>query len=152
MVESEFGANNMLAWIIGWWWWCHSVGDIFWDTLAIEHCLNATASGLLHPLITKAFWSSWLLPVQIISYCFLEHGGKFKWTPQPPDLNPAEPVWDVVERELCITDMQQLFDALMSVRIKISGKFPAPSWIYITKNSIISEAKRGSNTLLARFT
>ncbi len=35
MVGSEFGINNMKAWILpclngsGWWWWCNGVGDIF---------------------------------------------------------------------------------------------------------------------------
>ncbi len=42
-----------------------------------------------------------------------------------PDLNPIEHLWDVVEREILImdvqpTNLQQLRDAIMSIRTKIS--------------------------------
>ncbi len=48
-----------------------------------------------------------------------------KWPPQSPDLNPIEHLWDVVEREICImdvqpTNLQQLCDAIMSIWTKIS--------------------------------
>ncbi len=65
---------------------------------------------------------------QIISDWFLEHGNEFtllKWPPQSPDLNPIEYLWDVVEREIQImdvqpTNLQQLCDAIMSIWTKIS--------------------------------
>ncbi len=60
---------------------------------------------------------------QIISDWFLEHDNEFtllKWPPQSPDLNPIERLWDVVEREICIMDVQQLCDAIMSIWTKIS--------------------------------
>ncbi len=65
---------------------------------------------------------------QIISDWFLEHGDEFtllKWPPQSPDLNPIEHLWDVVEREIRImdvqpTNLQQLRDAIMSIWTKIS--------------------------------
>ncbi len=65
---------------------------------------------------------------QIISDWFLEHDNEFtllKWPPQSPDLNPIEHLWDVVEREILImdvqtTNLQQLCDAIMSIWTKIS--------------------------------
>jgi len=44
--------------------------------------------------------------------------------PQSPDLNPIEPLWDVVERELRAldvhpTNLQQLQDAILSIWAKI---------------------------------
>ncbi len=48
-----------------------------------------------------------------------------KWPPQSLDLNPIEHLWDVVEREIHImdvqpTNLQQLRDAIMSIWTKIS--------------------------------
>lgn len=48
-----------------------------------------------------------------------------KWPQQSPDLNPIEHLWDVVEREISIMDMQptylqQLCDAVMSKWTKTS--------------------------------
>ncbi len=65
---------------------------------------------------------------QIISDWFLEHDNEFtllKCPPQSPDLNPIEHLWDVVEREIHIMDvqpinLQQLHDAIMSIWTKIS--------------------------------
>ncbi len=65
---------------------------------------------------------------QIISDWFLEHDNEFtllKWPPQSPDLNPIEHLWDVMEREIHImdvqlTNLQQLRDAIMSIWTKIS--------------------------------
>ncbi len=64
---------------------------------------------------------------QIISDWFLEHDNEFtllKWPPQSPDLNPIEHLWDVVEREIRImdvqpTNLQQLRDANMLIWTKI---------------------------------
>ncbi len=58
----------------------------------------------------------------------LEHDNEFtllKWPPQSPDLNPTEHLWDVVEREILImdvqtTNLQQLCDAIMTIWTKIS--------------------------------
>ncbi len=64
---------------------------------------------------------------QIISDWFLEHDNEFnllKWPPQSPNLNPIEHLWDVMEREICImdvqpTNLQQLREAIMSISTKI---------------------------------
>ncbi len=65
---------------------------------------------------------------QIISDWFLEHDNEFnllKWPPQSPELNPIEHIWDVVEWEIRIIDvqlknLQELRDAIMSIWTKIS--------------------------------
>jgi len=121
-------------------------GIFSWHTLVplvpIEHCLNATAymsivSDHVHHFVTTVFPSSDEYfqqdsapchKAQIISDWFLEHDNEFtllKWPPQSPDLNPKEHLCDVVEREICImdvqpTNLQQLRDAIMSIRNKIS--------------------------------
>ncbi len=65
---------------------------------------------------------------QIISDWFLEHNNEFtllKWPPQLPDLNPIEHIWDVVDQEIRIMDVQptnlkQLRDTIMSIWTKTS--------------------------------
>ncbi len=108
----------------------------------IEHHLNATANlsivpDHVHPFITTVYPSSDdyfqqdnapCNKAQIISDWFLEQDNEFtllKWFPQSPDLNPIEHLWDVVEREIRImdvqpTNLQQLRDAIMSIWTKIS--------------------------------
>ncbi len=116
-------------------------GIFSWHTLGtlvpIEHCLNATVylsivADLVHPFMTTVypFSDGYFLQdnvpchkAQIISDCFLEHDNELtllKWPPQSPDLNPIEHLWDVVEREIRImdvqpTNLQQLHDAIMSI-------------------------------------
>ncbi len=65
---------------------------------------------------------------QIILDWFLEQDNGFtllKWPPQLPDLNTIERLWDVVEREIHImdvqpTNLQPLRDAIMSIWTKFS--------------------------------
>ncbi len=117
-----------------------------WPTLCllvpIEHCLNTTAylsivADHVHPFMTTVwhllmdgYFQQDNAPchkAQIISDWFLEHDNEFtlfKWPPQSPDLNPIEQLWDVVEREIRImdvqpTNLQQLRDAIMSIWTKI---------------------------------
>ncbi len=152
MVGSEFGVKNMKAlihpalsqvqaggggvmvWGIFSW---HTLGPL----VSIEHRLNATVylsivSDHVHPFDYSVliFWchfqqdNAQCHAAQIISDWFLEHDNEFtllKWPPQSPDLNPIEHLWDVVEREIHImdvqpTNLQQLCDAIMSIWIKIS--------------------------------
>ncbi len=108
----------------------------------LEHHLNAKTSlsivsDHVHPSRTTVYPSSDgyfqqdnapCHKNQIISDWFLEHDNEFtllKWPPQSPDLNPIEHLWDVVEREILIidvqpTNLQQLRDAVMSIWTKIS--------------------------------
>ncbi len=86
----------------------------------------------VHPFMTTVYPSSddyfqqdnaTCHKAQIISDWFLEHDNEFtllKWPSQSPDLNPIEHLWDVVEREIRImdvqpTNLQQLRDAIMSI-------------------------------------
>ncbi len=123
------------------------VWEIFyWHTLVplvpIEHRINTTAYLSIvadhdHPFMTTVYTSSdgyfqqdnaSCHKAQIISEWFLEHDNEFtllKCPPQSPDLNPIEHLWDVVERKICImdvqpTNLQQLCDAIMSIWTKIS--------------------------------
>ncbi len=120
-------------------------GIFTWHTLVpIEHCLNATAylsivADRVHPFMTTVYTSSDgyfqqnnapCHKAQIISDWFLEHDNEFtllKWPPQSPDLSPIEHLWDVVEREIHImdvqpTNLQQLRDAIMSIWTKMSDE------------------------------
>ncbi len=130
-------------------------GIFSWHTLdplvPIYYRLNATVYLSIvadHPFMTTVYPSSDgyfqqdnapCHKAQIISDWFLEHDNEFtllKWPPQSPDLNPIEHLWDVVEREIRImdvqpTNLQQLRDTIMSIWTKI---FPTPCWIYATKN------------------
>ncbi len=121
----------------------------------IEHRLNATVylsivADHVHPFMTTVYHLLMYFQQdnapchkdQIISDWFLEHDDEFtllKWPPQSPDLSPIEHLWDVVEREIHImdvqtTNLQQLCDAIMPIWTKIWGMFPTPCWIYATKN------------------
>ncbi len=89
----------------------------------------ATSSRIIHH-VTKA---------EIISDWFLEHENEFsllKWPPQSPDLNSIEHLWDVVEREIRIidvqlTNLQQLRDAIKSSQVKLSFiVIPLHVWTY----------------------
>ena len=122
------------------------LGMFSWHNLGLlvptEHCLNAAAylsiaADHVRPFMTTVYPSSdgyfqqdnapWH-KAHIISNWFLEHDNEFtvlQCPPQSPDLNPIEHLWDVVEREIRIidvqpTNLQQLRDAIMSIRTKIS--------------------------------
>ncbi len=131
----QAGGGGVMVWGIFSW---HTLGPL----VPIEHRLNATAylsivADHVHPFMTTVYPSSDgyfqqdnapCHKAQIISDWFLEHDNEFtllKWPPQSPDLNPIEHLWDVVEREIRImdvqpTNLQQLRDAIMSIWIKIS--------------------------------
>ncbi len=128
-------AGGVMMWGIFSW---HTLGPL----LSIEHCLNATAylrfvADHVHPFMTTVYSSSDgyfqqdnapCHKAQIISDWFLEHDNEFtllKWPPHSPDINPIEHLWDVVEWEIRImdvqpTNLQQLHDAIMSIWTKIS--------------------------------
>ncbi len=134
---STVQAGGVIVWIFSW----HILGPF----VLIEHCLNPTAflsivADHAHPFMTTVYPSSdgyfqqdnapWH-KAQINSNWFLEHDNEFtllKWPPQSSDINPIEHLWDVVERDIRImdvqpTNLQQLCDAIMSIWTKISKEF-----------------------------
>ncbi len=107
-----------------------------WSKVNATACLCIVADHV-HPFMTTVYPSSDGYFQQdnapchkslIISDLFLEHDNEFtllKWPPQSPDLNPIEQLWDVLEREIHImdvqpTNLQQLHDAIISIWTKIS--------------------------------
>ncbi len=129
----QAGGGVMVLGVFSW----HTLGPL----VPIEHRLNTTAylsivADHVHPFITTVYPSSDATSsrimhrhkAQIIPEWFLEHDNEFtllKWPPQSPDLNPIDHLWDVVEREICIMDvqppnLQQLRNAIMSIWTKIS--------------------------------
>ncbi len=135
LVSTVQAGGGVMVWGIFSW---HTLGPL----VPIEHCLNATAylsivGDCVHPFMITVYPSSDgyfqqdntpCHTAQIISDWFLEHDNEFtllSWPPQSPDINPIEHLWDVVEREIHIMDvqpknLQQLCDAIMSIWTKVS--------------------------------
>jgi len=129
----QSGGGGVMVWEIFSW---HTLGPL----VPIEHRLNTTVYlsivDHVHPFMTTVYHllmyfqqdNAACHKAQIISDWFLEHDNEFtllKWPPQSPDLNPIEHLWDVVEREILImdvqpTNLQQLCDAIMTIWTKIS--------------------------------
>ncbi len=134
----QTAAGGIMVWGVFSW---HTLGPL----VPIEHHLNTTVylsivAEHVHLFMTTVYHLLMYFQQdnapchkdQIISDWFLEHDNEFtllKWTPQSPDLNPIEHLWDVVEREILImdvqttvqtTNLQQLRDAIMTIWTKIS--------------------------------
>ncbi len=143
-------------------------GLFSWHTLGllvlIEHHLITTAylsivAYHVNPFMTTVSPSSdgYFHKAQIISDWFLEHENEFtllKCPPHSQDLNSIKHLWDVVEWEICIldvqpTNLQQLCDALMSIWTKISEEY----FQHLVKSmprriKAVLKANRGSNPVL----
>ncbi len=128
----QVGDGGLMVWGIFSW---HTLGPL--SASFKRHSLPEYCCWHVHPFMTTVYPSSDgyfqqdnapCHKAQIISDWFLEHDNEFtllKWPPQPPDLNPLLHLWDVVEHEICImdvqsTNLQQLRDAIMSIWTKIS--------------------------------
>ena len=125
----QAGGGGAMVWAISSW---HTLDPL----VPIEHRVNASAylsiiADHVHPFMTSvSIFQQDNAPchkARIISDWFLEHDNEFtvlKWPPQSADLNPIEHLWDVVEREIRImdvqpTNLQQLRDANMSIWTKL---------------------------------
>lgn len=108
------------------------LGILSWHTLGplvpVEQPLN-TASDLsivadhVRPLMTTAdqlllATFSMIMP-QISCHLIMEHDIEFTVPPRSPDLSPLEHLWDVLEQETYIIDVQQLHDCIISMCTKI---------------------------------
>ncbi len=141
----QAGGGDVMVWGIFSW---HTLGSL----VPIEHRLNAIAWVLLLTMSIPLCLQCTHLLIATSSRIML-HVTKLKSSQtgflnmtvsslysQSADLNTIEHLWDVVEREIRImdvqpTNLQQLRDAIMSIWTKISKEcFPTPCWIYATKN------------------
>ncbi len=168
LVSAVQAAGGVMVWGIYSW---HTLGPL----VPIEHHLNTTAylrivADHVHPFMTTVYPSSdgYIQPdnapcnkAQIISDWFLEHDNEFsflKGPPQSPDINPIEPLWDMVEREIRImdvqpTNLQQLRDAIMSIWTKISEEcFQHLVESMPRRIKAVLKAKWGPTPVLARGT
>ncbi len=130
-------------------------GVMVWGPLVpIEHRLNTTAylsivAEHVHPFMTTVYPSSDGYFQQDNAPChkaqisdwFLELVMELillKCPPQSPDLNPIEHLWDVVEREIHIIDVQPKKSAATTWCYHVNmdqilwGMFTTPCWIYAT--------------------
>ncbi len=171
------GVGGVMVWGIFSW---HTLGPL----VPIEHRLYSTAylsivADHVHPIITTVYPSSDgyfqqdnapCHKAQIISDRFLEHDNEFTLIKRPPqslDLNPIEHLWDVVDREIHImdvqpTNLQQLRDAIMSIWTKIhNGMFQGIENPRNVSNTLLNLChkqlrkfwrQKGSNPVLARCT
>ncbi len=90
---------------------------------------------------------------QIILDWFLEHDNEFNFTQMTSTVTRSQSIehlWDVVEREIHImdvqtTNLQQLCDAIMTITNISEQCFPTPFESMPRRIKAVLKAKRGSN-------
>ncbi|KAJ8417767.1 hypothetical protein AAFF_G00226100 [Aldrovandia affinis] len=168
MVQAGGGGGGVMVWGMFSW---HTLGPL----IPIEHCLNATAylslvADCVHPFMvtvcpsSNGYFQQDNAPchkAHVISSWFHEHDNEFsvlQWSPQSPDLSPIEHFWDVVEWEIHNmnvqpTNLQQLYDAIMSIWTRISEEcFQHLVESMLRKLQAVLGAKGGSYPVLERCT
>lgn len=134
MVGSEFDLNNMKARSHPAFYQYFRLVAVAWWSGALVPNTTADLSTVadhvhLYDHSVPIFW--FLLPV---GWCDVSQSSNgfisdffniLKWPPQSRDLNSTEHLWDVVEwkihiRDVQLTNRQQLCDAIMTIRTKIS--------------------------------
>ncbi len=112
------GVGGVMVWGIYFWHTLGSLIPIKFNRLNATVYLSIVADHV-HPFMTHLLMSQSSNHLRLVSWTW-QCVHLLKWPPQSSDLNPIEHLWDVVEQEIHImdvqpTNLQQLRDAIMSI-------------------------------------